>query len=49
MFATGVAMGLAEWIIDDTCLVLTEVGHCQLSFLKAYLGLLNIFRLSVMQ
>ena len=22
MSATGVAMGLAEWIIDDTCLVL---------------------------
>ena len=21
MFATGVTMGLAEWIIDDTCLV----------------------------
>ena len=23
MFATGVTMGLAEWIIDDTCLVLS--------------------------
>ena len=22
MFATGVTMGLAEWIIDDTCFVL---------------------------
>ena len=22
MFATGVTVGLAEWIIDDTCLVL---------------------------
>ena len=22
MFASGVTMGLAEWIIDDTCLVL---------------------------
>ena len=21
MFATGVTMGLVEWIIDDTCLV----------------------------
>ena len=21
MFATGVTMGLAKWIIDDTCLV----------------------------
>ena len=21
MFATGLTMGLAEWIIDDTCLV----------------------------
>ena len=21
MYATGVTMGLAEWIIDDTCLV----------------------------
>ena len=21
MFTTGVTMGLAEWIIDDTCLV----------------------------
>ena len=21
MFATGMTMGLAEWIIDDTCLV----------------------------
>ena len=21
MFATGVTMGLAEWFIDDTCLV----------------------------
>ena len=21
MFASGVTMGLAEWIIDDTCLV----------------------------
>ena len=21
MFATGVTMGLAEWIIDDSCLV----------------------------
>ena len=24
MFATGVTMGLAEWIIDDTCLVITD-------------------------
>ena len=23
MFATGVTMSLAEWIIDDTCLVIT--------------------------
>ena len=22
MFATGVTMGLAEWIIDDTCFVI---------------------------
>ena len=22
MFATGVTMGLAEWIIDDTCIVM---------------------------
>ena len=22
MFATGVTMGLSEWIIDDTCLVI---------------------------
>ena len=26
MFATGVTMGLAEWIIDDTCLVLGFFG-----------------------
>ena len=25
MFATGVTMGLAEWIIDDTCLVSTRL------------------------
>ena len=25
MFATGVTMGLAVWIIDDTCLVLNFV------------------------
>ena len=24
MFATGESMGLAEWIIDDTCLVLLD-------------------------
>ena len=24
MFATGVTMGLAEWIIDDTCLVINS-------------------------
>ena len=23
MFATGVTMGLAKWIIDDTCLVIS--------------------------
>ena len=26
MFATGVTMGLAEWIIDDTCLVPVFIG-----------------------
>ena len=26
MFATGVTMGLAEWIIDDTCLVSIYLG-----------------------
>ena len=34
MFTTGVIMGLAEWIIDDTCLV--ENGFSmQLKFLKS--------------
>ena len=29
MFATGVTMGLAEWFIDDTCLVfLTFAEKC---------------------
>ena len=27
MFATGVTMGLAEWIIDDTCLVYTCISR----------------------
>ena len=27
MFATGVTMGLAEWIIDDTCLVVVVFKH----------------------
>ena len=26
MIATGETVGLAEWIIDDTCLVLIELG-----------------------
>ena len=27
MFATGETVSLAEWIIDDTCLVLCSIGH----------------------
>ena len=27
MFATGVTVGLAEWIIDDTCNVLSILIH----------------------
>ena len=36
MVATGVTMGLAEWIIDDTCLIIlhnrndTELGGLQI-------------------
>ena len=26
MFATGEIVGLAEWIIDDTCLVVSSSG-----------------------
>ena len=33
MFATGVTMGLAEWIIDDTCLVLIKLGN--LSYIRS--------------
>ena len=31
MFATGVTMGLAEWIIDDTCLVPIIIKQLQKS------------------
>ena len=34
MFATGVTMGLAEWIIDDTCLV-TRICFACLDFEKS--------------
>ena len=36
MFATGVTMSLAEWIIDDTCLV------SFVSFILVWLKLLSI-------
>ena len=29
MFAAGVTMGLAEWIIDDTCLVIINLAGVQ--------------------
>ena len=29
MFATGETVGLAEWIIDDTCLVLISTGQAK--------------------
>ena len=30
MFATGETVGLAEWIIDDTCLVKYKIDqHCR--------------------
>ena len=29
MVATGVTMGLAEWIIDDTCLVILYFCYCK--------------------
>ena len=32
MFATGETVGLAEWIIDDTCLVLIKLN--KLSYMK---------------
>ena len=32
MFATGVTMGLAEWIIDDTVLLKFIVEFCQVFF-----------------
>ena len=31
MFATGETVGLAEWIIDDNCLVLFFQGNLTLS------------------
>ena len=33
MFATGAIVGLAEWIIDDTCLVLMGFGGKIISFM----------------
>ena len=38
MFATGVTMGLAEWIIDDTCLVYIKLERKKL---YGYLSLLS--------
>ena len=32
MFATGETVGLAEWIIDDTCLVIFTVRNCRSRF-----------------
>ena len=32
MFATGVTMGLADWIIDGTCLVVTKLWRTHGSF-----------------
>ena len=45
MFATGVTMGLAKWIIDDTCLVIYYVCilfHC-LRESKKSLFLISLF------
>ena len=30
MFTTGETVGLAEWIIDDTCLVIPYVWYCSI-------------------
>ena len=43
MFATGVTMGLEEWIIDNTCLVYFMFGQksrvfiCLFIFLKLFI------------
>ena len=36
MFATGVTMGLAEWIFDDTCLVVPIFEWNYFSFLGMF-------------
>ena len=41
MFTTGETVGLAEWIIDDTCVVLTLSYGIQMS-LDAFLHFVNI-------
>ena len=45
MFATGVTMGLVEWIIDDTCLVetlvLTECSNLSQSILNLDIKLIR--------
>ena len=46
MFATGETVGLAEWIIDDTCLVsiiLSIENNCSLHtvFLRIYQDMLS--------
>ena len=39
MFATGETVGLAEWIIDDTCLVYSIFNRIT----PAWLGIINVF------
>ena len=44
MFATGVTMGLAEWIIDDTCLVVFVSLVMSMRIPKMF-GLVNLSNL----
>ena len=43
MFTTVEIVGQAEWIIDDTCLVLTVFQVVVLFFSNSYKSLLSLF------
>ena len=44
MFATGVTMGLAEWIIDDTCLIISF--YTKMTFTSAYYAAKSIINVT---
>ena len=42
MFATGETVGLAVWIIDDTCLILTFLARLSLLAMRLETNLLQL-------